>query len=229
MENPQSFMMTEDHIYDTDDDGDIIVTSKSGGHSADEQLVKILKDLRKSVGKKQNVPPFAVFQDPSIDDMALKYPITLEELAKVHGVGEGKARKYGKEFVKLIAQYVEDNDIIRPDDFVVKSTGTNSAIKLFIIQNTDKKIPLEDIAKSKGLDISELIKEMEAIVYSGTKLKLKYVLDELLDEDQQEEIFEYFMEAESDGIQEALDEFDGDYDEDELRLMRIRFTSEVAN
>ncbi len=229
MENPQSFMMTEDHIYDTDDDGDIIISAKSGGCSIDEQLVKMLKDLRKSVGKKQNVPPFAVFQDPSIDDMALKYPITLEELAKVHGVGEGKARKYGKEFVKLIAQYVEDNDIIRPDDFVVKSTGTNSAIKLFIIQNTDKKIPLEDIAKSKGLDISELIKEMEAIVYSGTKLKLKYVLDELLDEDQQEEIFEYFMEAESDGIQEALDEFDGDYDEDELRLMRIRFTSEVAN
>ncbi len=228
IENPISFMMTEDHVYETGGDGEIITNTKSAG-SADEQLVKMLKDLRKSIGKKFNVPPFAVFQDPSIDDMSLKYPITLEELSKVHGVGEGKARKYGKEFVKLIAQYVEDNDIIRPDDFVVKSTGTNSAIKLFIIQNTDKKIPLEDIARSKGLELPELIKEMEAIVYSGTKLKINYIIDEFLDDDQQEEIHEYFMEAETDSIKEAMEEFDGDYEEEELRLMRIKFTSEVAN
>lgn len=229
LENPTSFMMTEDHIYDDDDDGVIITNTKSVGGSVDNQLVKMLKDLRKKVGKKQGVPPFAVFQDPSIDDMALKYPITLGELSKVHGVGEGKAKKYGKEFILVIKSYVEENDIIRPDDLIVKSTGVNSGLKLFIIQNTDKKIPLEDIAKSKGLEMHELIKEMEAIVYSGTKLKINYAIDELLDEEQQEEIHDYFMEAESDSIQEALDEFDGDYDDDELRLMRIKFTSEIAN
>ncbi len=229
LENPTSFMMTEDHIYDDDDNGIIITNTKSVGGSVDNQLVKMLKDLRKKVGKKQGVPPFAVFQDPSIDDMALKYPITLEELSKVHGVGEGKAKKYGKEFILVIKSYVEENDIMRPDDLIVKSTGINSGLKLFIIQNTDKKIPLEDIAKSKGLEMHELIKEMEAIVYSGTKLKINYAIDELLDEEQQEEIHDYFMEAESDSIQEALDEFDGDYDDDELRLMRIKFTSEIAN
>jgi len=170
-----------------------------------------------------------VFQDPSIDDMALKYPITLEELSKVHGVGEGKARKFGKEFISLISKYVEDNDVVRPDDLIVKSTGVNSGLKLYIIQNTDRKLPLIDIAKSKGLEMEQLIKEMEVIIFSGTKLNIEYSLDDLLDEDQQEDIHEYFMEAESDNIQEALDEFDGEYDEEELRLMRIKFINEVAN
>ncbi|TYP98841.1 ATP-dependent DNA helicase RecQ [Tenacibaculum adriaticum] len=229
MEKPTSFMMTEDHVYTTADDGTIITNQKSNGGGVDEKLVVMLKDLRKQVGKKQGVPPFAVFQDPSIDDMALKYPITLEELSKVHGVGEGKANKYGKDFVKLITTYVEENDIMRPDDLIVKSTGVNSGLKLYIIQNTDRKLPLDDIAKSKGLEMAELIKEMEAIVYSGTKLNIDYAVDDMLDEDQQEEIHDYFMEAESDGIQEALDEFEGDYDDDELRLMRIKFTSEIAN
>ncbi|MFD0991771.1 DNA helicase RecQ [Tenacibaculum geojense] len=228
LENPSSFMMTEDHKYDTDDSG-IIVNQKSSAIGIDDKLVSMLKELRKKVGKQQGVPPFAVFQDPSINDMALKYPIDLEELSKVHGVGEGKAKKYGKEFVKLIANYVKDNDITRPDDLIVKSTGVNSGLKLYIIQNTDRKLPLEDIASSKGLEMGELIKEMEAIVYSGTKLNIDYAIDDLLDEDQQEEIHEYFMEAESDGIQEALDEFDGDYDDEELRLMRIKFTSDIAN
>ncbi|WGH76067.1 ATP-dependent DNA helicase [Tenacibaculum tangerinum] len=227
--DPSSFMMTENHVYETADDGTIITNEKSAGGGVDDALVKMLKDLRKTVGKRLGVPPFAVFQDPSLDDMALKYPITLDELAKVHGVGEGKARKYGKDFVALISKYVEDNDIMRPDDLIVKSTGVNSGLKLYIIQNTDRKLPLEDIAKSKGLEMSELIKEMEAIVFSGTKLNIDYAVDDLLDEDQQEEIHEYFMEAETDKIQEALDEFDGDYDDDELRLMRIKFTSEVAN
>lgn len=226
---PTSFMMTEDHVYSQEDTSDIIVDSKSEGIAADENLVKMLKDLRKKVAVKHEVPPFAVFQDPSLDDMALKYPITIDELSKVHGVGEGKAKKFGKEFVALISRYVEENDVIRPDDFVVKSTGVNSGLKLYIIQNTDRKLPLIDIAKSKGLEMSELIKEMEAIVYSGTKLNIDYSLDDLLDEDQQEEIHEYFMEAESDKIQDALDEFDGDYDEEELRLMRIKFLSQVAN
>ncbi len=229
IKNPTSFMMTEDHIYETDDDGTIITNEKSNDVGVDNTLIKMLKDLRKKVAKKYAVPPFAVFQDPSINDMSLKYPICIEELSKVHGVGEGKARKFGKEFISLINDYVKENDIVRPDDLVVKSTGVNSGLKLYIIQNTDRKLPLEDIAQSKGLELSELIKEMEAIVYSGTKLDINYAIDDLLDEDQQEEIHDYFMEAESDGIQEALDEFDGDYDDEELRLMRIKFTSEVAN
>ena len=227
--NPTSFMMTEDHSYNEGDDNSIITNSKSSGAVADEKLIKLLRDLRKRVATKQGVPPFAVFQDPSLDDMALKYPISLSELSTVHGVGEGKARKFGKEFIKLIEEYVEENDILRPDDLIVKSTGTNSGLKLFIIQNTDKKLPLEDIAKSKGLQMSELIKEMEMIIFSGTKLNINYAIEDLLDEDQQEEIHDYFMEAESDKIQDALDEFDGDYDDEELRLMRIKFINEVAN
>ena len=227
--NPKSFMMTEDHVYSQDHTSDIITNEASSGAVADEKLVRFLKDLRKKVAVKQNVPPFAVFQDPSIDDMALKYPITIDELTKVHGVGEGKARKFSKEFLNLISKYVEDNDIIRPDDLIVKSTGVNSGLKLFIIQNTDRKLPLDDIATSKGLTMGELIREMEAIIFSGTKLNIDYSLEDLLDEDQQEEIHDYFMEAETDDIQEALDEFDGEYEEEDLRLMRIKFINEVAN
>jgi ATP-dependent DNA helicase RecQ len=229
LENPTSFMMTEDHAYNEENDNAIITNAKSLGGVTDEKLVKLLRDLRKKVATKQGVPPFAVFQDPSLDDMALKYPVNLDELSKVHGVGEGKARKFGKDFVKLIETYVEENDVLRPDDLIVKSTGVNSGLKLYIIQNTDRKLPLDDIAKSKGLEINELIKEMERIIFSGTKINIDYALDDLLDEDQQEEIHDYFMEAETDKIQEALDEFDGDYDEDELRLMRIKFINEVAN
>jgi ATP-dependent DNA helicase RecQ len=229
LNNPTPFLMTEDHSYKEGDDNSIIVNTKSAIGVADEKLVKLLKDLCKKVANKQGVPPFAVFQDPSLDDMALKYPINLEELSKVHGVGEGKARKFGKEFVQLIAIYVEEYDILRPDDLIVKSTGVNSGLKLYIIQNTDRKLPLDDIAKSKGLKLDELIKEMEAIIFSGTKLDINYALDDLLDDDQQEEIHEYFMEAESDSIQEAIDEFDGEYDFDELRLMRIKFINEVGN
>ena len=224
-----SFMMTEDHSYKEEDDNSIIANSKSSGGSSDEVLVKQLKDLRKKVAMKLGIPPFAIFQDPSIEDMALKYPINLDELSKVHGVGEGKAKKFGNDFVEFITNYVEENDILRPDDLIVKSTGVNSGIKLYIIQNTDRKLPLEDIADSKGLEMGELIKEMEAIIYSGTKLNIDYALDDLLDEDQQEEIYDYFMEAKTDKIQDALDEFDGEYDEDELRLMRIKFINEVGN
>jgi ATP-dependent DNA helicase RecQ len=229
IDSPSSFMMTEDHEYSDENDALIITNAKGNSAGVDEKLMNMLKDLRKNIAKKLGVPPFAVFQDPSLDDMALKYPITLQDLSNVHGVGEGKARKYGREFVKLIASYVEENDILRPDDLVVKSTGVNSGLKLYIIQNTDRKLPLIDIAQSKGLEMDELIKEMEAIIYSGTKLNIDYSLDDLLDEDQQEEIFDYFMEAETDKIQAALDEFDGDYDEEELRLMRIKFINDVAN
>ena len=229
LSSPSSFMMTEDHVYSQEATEDIITNESSSCVSADEKLVSFLKDLRKKVAVKYGVPPFAVFQDPSLDDMALKYPITLEELSKVHGVGEGKARKFGKDFISLISKYVEDNDVVRPDDLIVKSTGVNSGLKLYIIQNTDRKLPLLDIAKSKGLEMDQLIKEMEVIIYSGTKLNIDYSLDDLLDEDQQEDIYEYFMEAESDNIEDALDEFDGEYDEEELRLMRIKFINEVAN
>ncbi len=228
IKNPVSFLMSEDHEYSETDDETVVTAAKSSG-TADEALMVMLIDLRKKVAKKLGVPPFVVFQEPSLEDMALKYPITIDELSNVHGVGEGKAKKYGKEFVELIARYVEDNDIMRPDDLVVKSTGANSALKLYIIQNIDRKLPLDDIAKSKGLDMDALLKEMEQIVYSGTKLNIKYWIDEILDDDQQEEIHDYFMDSHSDKIQDALNEFDGDYDTEELRLMRIKFISEVAN
>jgi ATP-dependent DNA helicase RecQ len=229
IKKPLSFMMTEDHLYDQSNDPSNVVSNKASGAVADEVLIKMLKDLQKSVAKKNGVPPYAVFQETSLEDMALKYPITMDELKNIYGVGEGKAKKFGKQFIELIAKYVEENDILRPDDFVVKSTGVNSSLKLYIIQNTDRKLPLEDIAKSKGLTFSELIEEMQRIVYSGTKINIDYCINELLDEDQQEEIFDYFMESKSDRIQDAMDEFNGDYDEDELRLMRIKFISEVAN
>ena len=228
IKKPTSFMMSEDHEYNESEDEAIVTAAKSSG-TADETLMAMLRDLRKKVSKKLGVPPFVVFQDPSLEDMALKYPITIDELTNIHGVGEGKAKKYGNEFVALISRYVEDNDIIRPDDLVVKSTGANSANKLYIIQNIDRKLSLEDIASAKGLNMDALIKEMEQIVYSGTKLNIKYWIDEMLDDDQQEEIHDYFMESETDKIEDALKEFDGDYDIDELRLMRIKFISEVAN
>ena len=228
IKNPKSFMMSEDHEYNETEDEAIVTAAKSSG-VADETLMVILRDLRKKVGKKLGVPPFVVFQDPSLEDMSLKYPITMDEMSNIHGVGEGKAKKYGKEFVDIISNYVEENDILRPDDLVVKSTGANSLNKLYIIQNIDRKLNLDDIARGKGLNMEMLIKEMEQIVYSGTKLNIKYWIDEILDDDQQEEIHEYFMESESDSIEDALKEFDGEYDINELRLMRIKFISEVAN
>ena len=229
IKSPKPFSMSEDHVFDGGTDDSIITASKSGGGSADIVLLNMLKNLRKTNAKKLGIPPFVIFQDPSLDDMALKYPITIDELNNIHGVGEGKAKKYGKVFIDLIAKYVEDNDILRPDDMVVKSTGTNSALKLYIIQNIDRKLPLDDIASAKGMEMSNFIKEMEAIVFSGTKLNIDYWIDEILDEDQQEEIHDYFMESETDKIDIAIDEFDGDYDDEELRLYRIKFISEVAN
>ena len=228
IKNPKSFMMSEDHEYNETEDEAIVTAAKSSG-VADETLMVILRDLRKKVAKKLGVPPFVVFQDPSLEDMSLKYPISMDEMSNIHGVGEGKAKKYGKEFVDIISNYVEENDILRPDDLVVKSTGANSLNKLYIIQNIDRKLNLDDIARGKGLNMEMLIKEMEQIVYSGTKLNIKYWIDEILDDDQQEEIHEYFMESESDSIEDALKEFDGEYDINELRLMRIKFISEVAN
>ncbi len=227
IKNPISFMMSEDHTYEVGDEH--IVLNAKPTAVIDELLMKMLKDMQKSVAKKLNIPPYVIFQEVSLEDMALKYPITIDELKSVHGVGEGKAKKYGKPFVELIAKYVEENDILRPEDFIFKSTGENSGIKLFIIQNTDRKIPLQDIAKSKGISFDDLIEELQQIVYMGTKVNIDYCIDELLDEEQQEAIFEYFMESNSDRIQDALDEFKGEFDETELRLMRIKFISKVAN
>ncbi|RAV30615.1 DNA helicase RecQ [Sinomicrobium soli] len=229
LEHPQSFMMTEDHTYEDSGEDAIVTAKKSGTLAADATLLRMLRDLRKREARKLEVPPFVVFQDPSLEDMALKYPIDMKELLNVHGVGEGKARKYGRPFIELIASYVRENDIIRPDDLVVKSTGANSALKLYIIQNVDRKLPLDDIARAKGLEMNDFIKEMEQIVYSGTKLNINYWIDEILDEDQQEELQEYFLEAETDKISLAMEEFDGDYEDEEIRLYRIKFISEVAN
>ncbi len=225
LKNPTSFLMREDHDFSQTSTASTI--KQSAG--SDQQLLKMLKQLRKEVAKQKSLPPFVIFQDPSLEDMALKYPISMEELVNIHGVGEGKAKKFGPKFISLIAKYVEDNDIFRPDDLVVKTTGANSSNKLYIIQNVDRKLPLPDIASSKGLSMEEFIEEMEAIVYSGTKLNISYWIDEILDEDQQEEIHEYFLEAENDSINAAVEEFDGDYDEEELRLYRLKFISEVAN
>jgi ATP-dependent DNA helicase RecQ len=228
IKTPTSFMMTEDHSFKQAND-DIVVANKGVGLVADTALFKLLKAELKATADRLSLPPYVIFQEPSLEDMALKYPITIEELSNVHGVGEGKANKYGKNFVALIKKYVDENEIERPDDLVVKSTGSNSANKLYIIQNVDRKLPLTDIADSKGLPMEELIKQMEAIVYSGTKLDISYWVDEMLDEDQQEEIHEYFLESETDKIDDAMQEFDGEYDDEELRVYRIKFISEVAN
>ena len=220
-----SFMMTEDHSYEEEPED----FNSANAVAADPVLLDMLKDLRKKVAKQKGVPPFVVFQDPSLEDMALKYPITIQELTNVHGIGEGKAKKFGAEFIKLIGRYVEENDIVRAEDLIVKTTGSNSALKLFIIQNIDRKLPLPDIAQAKGLEMDEFLKEMEQIVYSGTKLNIDYWVNEIFDEEQQEELHEYFMEAESDKISLASKEFAGDYEDDELRIYRLKFISEVAN
>ena len=230
LDQPKSFLMTEDHFFKDANDDNIVTNQKGGGVAADEKLFAILKSQRKKVADQLKLPPFVIFQDPSLEDMALKYPLSINELANVHGVGEGKAKKYGETFIKIIKTYVEENEVMRPDDFIVKSTGSNSALKLYIITNVDKKLPLTDIADAKKMEMNDLIKEMEAIVNSGTRLNINYWIDEVLDEDQQEEIHEYFLEdAETPDIDIAMEEFDGDYEEEDLRLYRIKFFSEIAN
>jgi ATP-dependent DNA helicase RecQ len=230
LDQPKSFLMTEDHFFKDANDDNVITNQKGGGVAADEKLFVILKSQRKKVADQLKLPPFVIFQDPSLEDMALKYPLSINELANVHGVGEGKAKKYGETFISIIKTYVEENEVMRPDDFIVKSTGSNSALKLYIITNVDKKLPLTDIADAKKMEMNDLIKEMEAIVNSGTRLNINYWIDEVLDEDQQEEIHEYFLEdAETPNIDVAMEEFDGDYEEEELRLYRIKFFSEIAN
>ena len=224
---PSSFMMTEDHKYEEHDVIQVVQNKPLG--ILDNNLMQLLISLRKRVAEVNEVPPYAVFQENSLEEMCLKYPVSQDELVNINGVGEGKAKRYGKKFIGLINNYVDENNIIRPDDLVVKSTGINSALKLFLIQTIDRKLLLEDIADAKGMSMNKLISEMETIVFSGTKLNIDYYLENLFDEDQTEELHDYFIEAKSDSISNAFDAFEGDYEEEELRLYRLKFISEIAN
>ena len=226
LNSPQSFKMTEDHKYDQVENRQGISTNTSG---TDTVLMKLLVGLRKKIAAANQIPPYAVFQEYSLEDMCLKYPITEEELVNINGVGEGKAKRYGAKFLELITQYVEENQILRPDDLVVKSTGVNSSLKLFLIQSVDRKLTLEDISAAKGMEMDKLISEMETIVFAGTKLNIDYYLEDLFDEDQLEELYDYFISSDSDSLDKAMEEFDGEYEEKELRLYRIKFMSEIAN
>lgn len=210
------------------EDGSDEVSQTSG--ALDTELLKMLKELRKKIAKAKSVPPFVVFQDPSLDEMCTHYPITIDELKQIHGVGSGKALKFGAPFVELIKKYVEDNDIDRPQDLIVKSTANKSALKVSIIQNIDRKIALDDIASAKGISYEDLLKEVESIVYSGTKLNIGYFVDEMIDLDRQDEVYDYFKSAESDGIKDALAELgEEDYTYEDIQLMRIKFISELGN
>ena len=228
LDDPKSFMLMEDHNFEENEEEEKI-QEKGGVSALDSTLFAILKDLRKKIAKTNNLPPYVIFQDPSLEDMCTNYPVTLEELATIQGVGVGKAQKYGKEFVEIIKQYVEDNEIERAQDMVVKTAPDQSKFKVYIVQYIDRRIDLEDIASALRLTYDELIKEMEAIVFSGTKLTIDYYINQILDEDQQQEIMDYFMEASSDNISEAYDEFEGDYSEEELRLMRLKLHSKHGN
>ena len=225
---PGSFMLLKEHDFSNTDDVEGFVQSGKGG-AFDEQLYDQLLDLRKSVAKQMGVPPFVVFQDPSLKDMCLQYPINIEELTHVQGVGTGKAQRFGEPFVALIAAYVEENDIDRPQDFFMKSLVNKSGLKVQLIQNIDRKLPLEDIARSQGKSYDEILDEIESIVAAGTRVNLSYYIDSKIDRTEQEEIFDYFNGANSDDIVDAYHEFDGLYSEEELRLVRIRYMSEIAN
>ncbi len=228
LNNPTSFTLIEERDFsDTDDQAENM--GMKDRSACDQVLLKMLKDLRKDLAAKRNVPPYVIFQEPSLEDMALQYPITADELLHIAGVGQGKAQRYGKPFTDLIAKYVEENNIERPDDLVVKSVVNKSGLKVQIIRNIDKRLPLEDMANAAGKELNEIISEIESIVFSGTKVNIDYYLDDVLDEDQQEDIYAYFSESETDSIEEASKEFDGEYTEEELRLMRIKFMSEMAN
>tara|TARA_A200000113_G_scaffold176557_1_gene161912 strand:- start:4938 stop:7127 length:2190 start_codon:yes stop_codon:yes gene_type:complete len=226
LDQPGSFLITADHDYESNQ---LNLTPKKSHGSTDKILMQLLCSLRKQVAQEEDVPPFAVFQEYSLDDMALKYPISLQELHQINGVGEGKAKRYGAKFIELIKKYVTDNEITRPDDLIIKSTGANSALKLYLIQSIDRKLSLEDIASAKGMKMTRLITEMETIVFSGTKLNIDYWINEIFDEDQIEELTDYFMEADSDDLQLVSEEFDGDYEDDDLRLFRLKFISDVGN
>tara|TARA_R110002049_G_scaffold6899_12_gene42012 strand:- start:2555 stop:4753 length:2199 start_codon:yes stop_codon:yes gene_type:complete len=227
---PGKVDLVKPHDYSEDgNDKDADNSPKGGGGAGDDQLYSILKDLRKRVAKEEDLPPYVVFQDVSLEDMATRYPITVEELTNITGVGQGKAEKFGEDFIEAIRKYVEENEIDRPDDMVVKSIVNKSGLKVYIIQSVDRKLPLEDIASAKGKSVDEILEDIEHIVQSGTKINLDYCIGELLDEEYQEEIFDYFRETPTDSMEDAVEEFEGVYSEQELRLMRIKFLSELGN
>ena len=227
LKKPVSFKIVEDTDFDEAEEDDAPV--RSGGSCAvDPALYSMLKDLRKKKSKKLDVPPYVIFQDPSLEAMATTYPVTLEELQNIPGVGAGKAKRYGKEFCELIKRHCDENEIERPEDLRVRTVANKSKIKVSIIQAIDRKVALDDIAVSKGLEFGELLDEVEAIVYSGTRLNIDYFLDEIMDEDHLLDIYEYFKESETDKIDDAMEELGGDYTEDEIRLVRIKFISEMA-
>lgn len=229
LKKPQPFPIVKDNEFE-DEEEESSVRSSGGTCAADDVLFSILKDLRKKLSKKLEVPPFVIFQDPSLEAMATTYPITIEELQNIPGVGAGKAKRYGEEFLKVIKEHVKENEIIRPEDLRVRTVANKSKLKVSIIQAIDRKIALDDIALSKGLDIFELLDEIEAIVYSGTKINIDYFLDEIMDPDHIEEIFDYFSSAETDKIDAALDKLgEDDFSETEVRLVRIKFLSEIGN
>jgi ATP-dependent DNA helicase RecQ len=226
---PKSFSLIKEHDFSNTDDDDSDMIDGGKGGAFDEVLYDMLLDLRKSISKQKNIPPFVIFQEASLKDMSFQYPITIDELTNIQGVGNGKAARYGEPFTALIQQYVEDNEIERPQDMVVKSLINKSGLKVQLIHNIDRKLPLEDIGRAQGKSIDEVIDEIEAIVSSGTRVNINYYIDDILDADNQDEIYEYFTEAETDDLDQAVADFDGDYTEEELRLMRIKFMSEMAN
>jgi ATP-dependent DNA helicase RecQ len=225
LEKPQSFMLNEDHDYTDSEDEEASFGARTA--AADEELLSILKDLRKKISKQAGQPPYNIFQDPSLEEMAIQYPVTLEELQNITGIGAGKAQRYGKEVVEVIKNYVADKEIIRPQDMVVKSVVNKSGLKVYIIQSIDRKMPFEDIADAKGIEYDELLSEIEAIVGSGTKLSIDYYVDTVIDEDRQQDIYSYFMEeAESGSLEEAISELAGEFEEEEIRLVRIKVLAE---
>ncbi|MFO7658414.1 MAG: DNA helicase RecQ [Bacteroidales bacterium] len=231
LKNPYSLMLSEDNEYPDTDDDDFTIYGAERSGTIDEELFTILKDLRKKISKKLNLPPFVIFQDPSLEDMASQYPVSLDELQNITGVGQGKAKKYGKEFVDLIKNYVEEKEIVRPQDMVVKSVVNKSGNKVYIIQSIDRKLSLEDIANAKNIDMPTLLDEIESIINSGTKLNIDYYIDTVLDHEHQQEIFDYFKEeAESESVEEALKALgENEYTEEDIRLVRIKFISELGN
>lgn len=227
IKKPKSFLIVEDREFKDDFDEDNI---REGGCGAlDQQLYSMLKDLRKSFAKKHKLPPYVIFQDVSLEQMATMYPVTIQELQNVQGVGAGKAKRFGKEFCELIRKYCEDNEIERPEELRVRTVAKKSILKVFIIQSIDRQIALDDIAEAKGLDFDTLLDEIDAIVYSGTKLNIDYFIEEVIDDEHVDDIYDYFMESETDDLNAALDELGADYSEDEIRLVRIKFLSEQAN
>ena len=227
---PRPVYITLDHDYDEEEKETDAVAPTGKGGAADEELFSMLKDLRKKVARQHDLPPFVIFQDPSLEDMAIQYPITIEEMQNISGVGVGKARKFGEEFIRLIRAYVEEKEIVRPQDMIVKSVGNKSGNKIFIIQAIDRKMDFEDIARAKDLDFDELLTEIEGIVNSGTKLDISYYIEQVIDEDKSNDIYLYFKEdAQSDSLDEAIEELGGDYTEEEIRLVRIKFMCEQGN